>query len=436
MTPLRLAAFSAPQLAMAVLGLPVVLFLQPWLALQPGLSLASVGAVFLVTRIFDVVTDPTFGWLGDVTVTRWGRRKFWIALNVPVMMLGVALLFLGAPPAGPWSLAALLCLLYTGWTFVHMSHLSWSSEAAPGYDARTVMNGWTTGAYVLGILGALAIGGAAAQGGGDTEAVLGRQLRTIGLVTLVLLPAATAVAFLAAPEPPVPARRPFDLGAVLRTMAGDRPLQRVVAVDFLLGLAGGVAGSSLVFIGAQRLGLPPSQTPLLILVSFVAGLVAVPGWAWLAKRTTKHDAVIWASVWQLATTPLVLLVPRGDFGAAVAVWALTGLNFSAGIFLARAILGDVADAARTADGVDRTGSYFGLLSASNKLGYAAAGLAYVALGAVGYEPAAAAQTPLALGWLTGMFVGVPMACAALTIALMWRFPVGRPGVTRGGTPPP
>jgi Na+/melibiose symporter-like transporter len=411
---------------MAVLGLPVVLFLQPYFAQAPGLSLASVGLVFLLARVFDVVTDPTLGWVGDVTRTPWGRRKFWIAVNVPVMLLGVWGLFLQPAPSGPWVLLAWLAVLYTGWTFIHMSHLSWASEVAGGYDRRTLFQGLLTGAYVLGILLALLIAGAAGQGGGaDPLAVLERQVRAIGWVTLGLLPAACLLAMIAAPEPPVPPPMPLALGASLASVVRSGPLLRIVGVDFLSGLAAGVTGSSLVFIGAQVLRLPPQLVPLLILASFVSGLVCVAFWIWLAGRIGKHQTIIAAAVYQIVTAPVILLIPPENFGAAALAWVVTGANFSAGIFLARAILGDVVDHERERTGAERTGLFFGLMSATNKMGYAAAGLAYVALQAAGYDPAAAVQTPRALAWLMGLFIGAPVVCALLTIALMWRFPVDR-----------
>lgn len=54
-----------------------------------GLGAAAVGTMFLVTRIFDMVTDPLMGILADRTRTRWGRyRPYLLWMAVPYGVLG------------------------------------------------------------------------------------------------------------------------------------------------------------------------------------------------------------------------------------------------------------------------------------------------------------------------------------------------------------
>ena len=37
-----------------------------------GLSAAAVGTMFLLVRVFDAITDPIMGGIGDRTKTKWG----------------------------------------------------------------------------------------------------------------------------------------------------------------------------------------------------------------------------------------------------------------------------------------------------------------------------------------------------------------------------
>lgn len=55
-----------------------------------GLSAAAVGTMFLLTRIFDAITDPLTGILADRTNTRWGHFRPWLMwFAIPYAVLGV-----------------------------------------------------------------------------------------------------------------------------------------------------------------------------------------------------------------------------------------------------------------------------------------------------------------------------------------------------------
>ena len=43
-----------------------------------GISAAAAATMFLVTRWFDIVTDPVVGFLADRTRTRWGKYRPWV----------------------------------------------------------------------------------------------------------------------------------------------------------------------------------------------------------------------------------------------------------------------------------------------------------------------------------------------------------------------
>lgn len=53
--------------------------------------------------VWDAFNDPIAGYLSDRTRTRWGRRKPWLLVSVPVFVLSSILFF--SPPAslGTWA---------------------------------------------------------------------------------------------------------------------------------------------------------------------------------------------------------------------------------------------------------------------------------------------------------------------------------------------
>ncbi|HBK18358.1 MAG TPA: MFS transporter, partial [Gammaproteobacteria bacterium] len=84
-----LAAYSGITLPVAAMGMPLAVYLPRFYSEGLGLSLATVGLIFTLARIFDVVTDPLMGLLIDRYDTRWGRRKHWVALSIPLLMVSI-----------------------------------------------------------------------------------------------------------------------------------------------------------------------------------------------------------------------------------------------------------------------------------------------------------------------------------------------------------
>ena len=83
---------------LAVIGYPLAIWIPAHYANGLGISLAMVGTILMLARFTDVLTDPLMGEISDRFKTRFGRRKPWVLLGMPIMMIGVYQLFI--PPEG------------------------------------------------------------------------------------------------------------------------------------------------------------------------------------------------------------------------------------------------------------------------------------------------------------------------------------------------
>ncbi|MCH2097665.1 MAG: MFS transporter, partial [Pseudomonadales bacterium] len=138
-----LAAYSGITIPMAAMGMPIAVYLPRFYSEGLGLSLVTVGTIFTMARIWDVVTDPIMGMLIDRFDTRWGRRKHWIAISIPLLVLSVWMVFIPDPAdVSGLYLAFWLILLYVGYTMLAISHQSWGAELARSYDDRSRLFGW------------------------------------------------------------------------------------------------------------------------------------------------------------------------------------------------------------------------------------------------------------------------------------------------------
>ena len=124
-----LASYSAVSLPLAAMAMPMAVYLPPFYAEAESLDLTTVGLIFTLARIWDVITDPLMGMAIDKYETRWGRRKHWVAISIPILLLSVYMVYLPDPAdITPLYLGGWLLLLYIGYTMLGIAHQSWGAE--------------------------------------------------------------------------------------------------------------------------------------------------------------------------------------------------------------------------------------------------------------------------------------------------------------------
>ena len=162
----QMASYGAPSLPLSMVGLPLAVYLTPVYADSAGfgLSLGFVGLVLALSRVFDGITDPVIGFLSDRMRTRWGRRRPFILIGMPIFMLGVWLLWI--PPiefsevtllgltfnTGYPYLLGVLVIMYIGATIKDVPYSAWGAELAQGYNERTLIMSWKEAFTVSGSL--------------------------------------------------------------------------------------------------------------------------------------------------------------------------------------------------------------------------------------------------------------------------------------------
>lgn len=413
-----LAAYGLAAFPLAILGLPLNVYLPAFWGETMGLGFSTVGAVLLATRLLDGITDPLAGVLSDRTRSRFGRRRPWIAAGGVIAAPAVWLLFVPLEGAGPLHLFICASLVYLGWTLINVPHSAWGAELSTDYDERARITAWREAATLGGIV-ASALVPALAPGG------IASDLRTLATVTLALAAPALLLLLAVVPEPPPPARRarrrpPRETIAIL---ARNRPFLRLLAAWIVNGIANGLPAALFLLVVSHRLRAE-AQAGLLLLAYFLAGVAAVPFWTWLATRTSKHRAWCLAMLWASAVFAFVPLLGPGDWPAFLAICVLTGAALGADLALPPAIQADVIDLDHLEGGVPRAGLFFAAWSMAQKGGNAlAVGMGLPLLEALGFRVTEAG--PEGLGALVLLYATTPIALKVGVAALMWRFPIDR-----------
>ncbi|MDR3510310.1 MAG: MFS transporter [Caulobacteraceae bacterium] len=419
---LQLAAFSAPTVPMAALGLPLVVFLPEYYSNDLGLPLASVGLAFGLVRILDIGVDPVLGALMDRTNTRFGRFRPWVAAGAPVLMAAVYMLFMAQRGVGVAYLWFWLLIGYLGLSMSGLSHIAWAAKLNTSYDGRSRTYAWVQAFSVIGLMVVLLLPAALAllAHGGSMGGV-----HAMGWLTIVTIPLAFALALAAVGEPAVGASSPHANWRDYLALFRNRTVLRLLATDQALSLAPNITGALFFFYIEQVKGFTKGEAEALLFVYFIAGLVGAPLWLRLAYRLGKHRALALASVIYTVTQSLALFMPQANPYIAFPAMFLAGLPYSAAGLLVRSMLADVGDAERLATGADRTGLFYALSSANGKIAAAASVIfPFYALSLMGFKPATGAvNSHTALLGLQALFAVVPGLLGLVAAGIIRGYPL-------------
>ncbi|MEO1610874.1 MAG: MFS transporter, partial [Pseudomonadota bacterium] len=148
----RNAAYAAPALPLAALYFPVYVYLAQFYAADRGVSLAALGGLFIAVRLVDAFSDPLMGYVSDRFETRFGRRKLWIAISVPLIAVSCWMVMVPPDDAGFGHVALWLTLLTLSWTVALTPYFAWGAELSGDYAERAAITGWREGVTLIGTI--------------------------------------------------------------------------------------------------------------------------------------------------------------------------------------------------------------------------------------------------------------------------------------------
>lgn len=414
-------AYASPAIPIAAMGLPISVYIPPFYAQDLGLGLAVVGTVFMLARIWDVITDPILGVVSDRFPTRWGRRRHWIVISVPIMLLATWQLFMPDPEqVSALYLMLWMLLLYIAWTLLTISHMSWGAELSPHYHERSRVQGTREIALLIGAIMVLGLPAVIEQMQPDNLGAA--RVASMGWMIIILLPITVLWAVTKVGESENHSATEISWLDTVNVIKNNAAMQRLLLCDLFSGISGGTTAALFLFFAADVLQLG-SGSSIVLLLYFFSGIFFVPLFVSLSNKVGKHITLCFSSVVHAISINVIWFLPTGAPVAAAAAMVLLGINMGAPSFLLRSMMADVADEDTATNGKQRTGLFYSLLTMTSKVGGAAAiGVAYGALDLMGFIPGGENSDATLLGFEI-LFI-VPVIVLNIFIAvIIYRFPI-------------
>ncbi len=408
-----------------------------------GLTVADAGALMLLARLFDVVTDPLMGAIADRTKSRWGTYRPWLIFGaIPLGVVFALLLY--TPDLGPAGRKAyaygLYLLMMVVYTAVNVPYGSLLGVMTSDSNERNQFSSFRmVGAYAMGFVTLFSfpylqkmVGGTPAHQYAVLGAVLGglAALGTLacGLLTKERLEPVRAEKFSFKPFADLIHNKPWIyltlIGICTNFFNGFR--YAVAAYLFEYCMHGDVTVSGLII----------NYTVFMMFgeaVCMVVGGLTPRFTQWVGS---KHKAFMWAAVICAVSSIAFFFIPMDPAWIWVMIANVIITSVGIGIYspLLWSMYADVADYATEKDGTSSTGLIFSSGTMAQKFGSAISGaLVALLLGAAGLisnQDPITGETVVTITNLSGvqhmvwaLFSLFPAAIALLILVLLKFYPI-------------
>ncbi len=427
LSALKKAAYAAPAFSLAVVGIPVYVYIPKFYSDVVGVSLSLMGTVLLVVRIFDALTDPAIGLISDRTNSRFGRRRPYIIAGSLLTSLSIIMLFnppqMAAHTAIYW-FSAFMFLLFLFWTVVIVPYESLGPELTFDYDERTSLFAVRDGALIAGTL--LAASSPALiryifsiEPGNDGE----RELFSILSYTYTPFIIAAALWCTMTFRERVYTGTAKISGTVDKFTSAlkNRPF-RILLISYTISAIGNNLPATLILYYVQYV-LHSQLADVFLLIYFVTGVAFLPLWVKASSRFGKKRTWLTSMAINTAAFSGVYFLGQGDEMLYGILVFLSGTGFGAALAIPSAIQADVIDYDELISGQRREGLYIGLWSVAKKTAAAlGVGAGLTLLGTAGYQPNVQ-QSDSVVFALRVLYSLVPCICNGLAFIIALSFPI-------------
>ena len=418
-----LMAYSGPAIPIAAMGIPIAIYIPPFYAQDMGLGLTVVGLVFMLARIWDVITDPVLGIVSDRFPTRWGRRRHWLVLSVPIMLFSTWKLFIPDPEqVTAFYLTFWMLVMYIAWTMLSLTHQAWGAELSPDYHERSRVQGTREVFLIIGAIICLSLPSIVEQLEPENLAIA--RVASMGWMVILLLPITVLIAVTFVQEKKQTRIEEICWKETFTVIHDNNPLQRLLLSEFIVGVSQGITASLFLFLATDILKLE-QWSSIVLLLYFFSGIFYIPLFAKVSKHVGKHISLAICTLIYALVINTLWFVPEGAVVTTAIIMVLLGMNMGAPGFLLRSMLADTVDEDTLSTGKQRTGLFFSLYNMIEKVGGAAAiGVTYLVLDYIGFKPGEANSEQSIQGFLI-LFIVPTMVLNVLITLIMRRYPLDK-----------
>ncbi len=415
LTLLQLFCYGFLSLPIAMGGFVLVTYIPTFYAIDLGLGLGLVGAVFVFGRLLDVLTDPIIGYMSDITRTRLGRRRPWMIIGMPLFCLACWWLFIPPETVNLTYLAVSSIAYFLFYTVLDVPYSSTGLEISPYIHERSILASTKAVFQVLGALLAALIPSIfmweiAGSLGFITKVICGLSLIGV-LVFLACVPIRENSLTMASPS----------FSRSVKTVWSHRSYRYIISAFTSVQTANALIAALTVLFVTHIIGTP-KLVGMFLGVLLISSAVFLPVWVWVSKRTSKKRA--WASSIFLCTLVLgtIPILGEGDVVPVLIFCIAIGATFGCDAIMPTSMLADIVYRDEKQGQENMASLYLAFKNSVSKLTFIVPmGLAFPVLDFTGFSSGSDAA-PHRLGVFIFFYAGLPILLRLISLAIVLKMP--------------
>lgn len=392
-----------------------------------GITAAAVGTMFLITKIFDAVSDPIMGLIADRTNSRWGKfRPYLLFGAIPYGVLGYAMFANPDLSATGKIIYAYVTysLMMLAYTAINVPYSALMGVISPVSMARTKVASFR---FFCAISAGLLVGTFVKPlntilGGGDDAAGFKLTMAIFAVASIALF----WTTFATTKERVVPEPKKSNLRADLKVLLSNGPWRVLFWAGLFTLINIAVRQSTQIYYFKYYVGDDGTrifwildQFSVFASTGALAMLVGVVLTKPLCEHFEKRQLLITLSIINAAFMAVFFVLPAENFALMLVMNMLANLAAGPTPALVWSMYADCADYGEWKTGRRTTGLVFSGIQFSHKLGLAVgAGLAGIILSWFGFV-ANEMQTDTAMFGIRFLFALFPAVFALLGVAAIF-----------------
>jgi len=380
-------------------GLPLYIYSPDYYAIETGLSLALIGTIILVIRIFDAIQDPIIGILSQ----KFSQYRLAIMTGATALMaLGFVMLF--HPVTNIAAIWFTLSLLIATTTFsilsINLNSIGslWSKDT----NQKTRITTWREGLGLIGLLIAAIL-----------PSLFNLQIFSYILSGLLVL-SAVIFFFWSKTHSNIIQKNENKIKKI--NFKGLIHSQNIwFFTTYTLSMIASAIPAVLVLFFIRDHLNAEAYTGIFLLLYFLSGALGMPLWQKLSNKTCKHAAWIMAMGLAVISFVWAAFLSPNDVWQYGIICFLSGIALGAELALPPSILSDQID---EQNNQDQTSLYFSAMAFLSKASLAiGSGIAFLILGFSSFTPASD-NSETALQSLVLTYAVLPCIIKIIAIATM------------------